>query len=464
MSVVCVRRLKSAITTTTTTTTTTRTSASIEGIIVSKKRLISSIGFSGAGFLIAYHLGVASCFNDQQLLHLSQPPKNNNNNKSSSFQQNTNNEIKPNHPNDTNLRHHHKQNQNRLVRLTGVSAGSIVAASLLAQVNPATDGMNAVLQISHMTRERARSFDALQPGFSLIDVVESVLKPLLYNATKEDPESFLQHINTHGLLRVGLTDRRIFPPIGYNPNAFVYVDRFRCLDDIVAACILSSYIPGVTGPAWGNRARKNQAVTRAAQQLDEMIRDGCVKKGTTGETISPTALSSPQSQPSSSLQNEDSHLNQTLRGSGNSTAAANTVREICWDGGLVNAFPTFDANTIIVSPIAADFRYNASISPAIEYREATNGSMNHHNNNNNSPQSPPPSSRVGANRIMGKVVLNPVVRVYVTAANVANIKGMIISSDDEVLQNKFHQGYDNAKQYCIQNSLINVHHHFISKL
>ena len=393
------------------------------------ERRISSIGFSGAGFLIAYHLGVAACFNDQQLLHLP-PPSSTSVSSSAPLTKET--------PNQNSKRHHRN-----FVKLTGVSAGSIVAASLLAQVDPATDGMNAVLEISHMTRERARSLDALQPGFSLIDVVETVLKPLLYNATKDDPDSFLKHINTHGLLRIGLTDRRIFPPIGYNPNAFVYVDHFRSLDDIVAACILSSYIPGVTGPALGNMARKNHAVTRAAQQLDDMIRDGCVKKGTTGETIPQSSFSMQSQQQNGNINDGNSTSSQTISG-------ATSVREICWDGGLVNAFPTFDQETIIVSPIAADFRYNPSISPAIEYQETTN--------------IPSSSSSMVANAVLRKVVLNPVVTVYVTAANMANFKMMIISSDDELLHNKFHQGYDNAKQYCVQNSLLNVHHHFISRL
>ena len=399
------------------------------------KRRISSIGFSGAGFLIAYHLGVAACFHDQQLLCL--PLRDSNGSTS------------------TDGSRHHKHNENpphrrrRHVKFTGVSAGSIVAASLLANVDPATDGMNAVMQISRTTRDRARSLDALQPGFSLIDVVESVLKPLLHNATKDDPEWFLQRINTQGLLRVGLTDRRVFPPIGYNPNAFLYVDRFRCLDDIVSACILSSYIPGLTGPALGNMALKNHAVTRAAQRVDDMIRDGCVKKGTTGETISPSSPPSRQPQSMEQQSQNGDHVDSDSRNDLLQSAFGSSTREICWDGGLVNAFPTFDPETIIVSPIAADFRYNPSISPAIEY--TTENSTNRR-------------TTAVSNVVMGKVELNPVVTVYVTAANMANFKSMIISSDDDVLQNKFHQGYDNAKEFCIRNSLLNVHHHFISKL
>ena len=33
----------------------------------------------------------------------------------------------------------------------------------------------------------------------------------------------------------------------------------------------------------------------------------------------------------------------------------NSMREIFWDCGLVNPFPSFDNNTIIISPIAATF-------------------------------------------------------------------------------------------------------------
>jgi hypothetical protein len=339
-------------------------------------KVISSIGFSGAGFLAAYHLGVAACLADQGILP-----------------------SQRHQPADT-------------IRLTGVSAGSLVAAAIAARVDVATCGMEAVLQISHTTRQAGR-LDALQPGFSLIDVVEGIFDKLLRAAADEDPELFLQRVN--GGLRIGLTDRRVFPPVGYNPKAFVYVDKYRSVDDVVAACILSSYVPGVTGPALGSLAIKNHAVVRAARLMTDMIKDGCVKKGTTGETVQVRQYTSNVAEAEESRQQKK---NRHVLG-----------REICWDGGLVNAFPTIDHKTIIVSPVAADFT-NDAISPAIEYSAAS----------------------------VRKLVLNPVVTLHLTAANAAAVRCMVLSSEDSVLEKKFAQGYDNAKQFLNHRSFLSAHH------
>jgi hypothetical protein len=344
-------------------------------------KVISSIGFSGAGFLAAYHLGVAACLVDQAIL----PSKN----------------RKPVDP----------------IRLTGVSAGSLVATAIAARVDVASSGMEAVLHICHATRQ-AGQLDALQPGFSLIDVVEGIFDKLLRATVEEDPESFLQRANAD--LRIGLTDRRVFPPVGYNPKAFVYVDKYRCIDDVVAACILSSYVPGVTGPALGSMAVKNHAVVRAARRMTDMIEDGCVKKGTTGEKVQLQHCTSYLAKPQESFQRDRS---KRILG-----------REICWDGGLVNAFPIIDHKTIIVSPVAADFM-NDAISPAIEY----------------SPTK------------VRKLTLNPVVTLHLTAANAAAVRYMLLSSEDSVLEKKFAQGYDNAKQFLQHRNLLSVIHVYLTQ-
>lgn len=330
---------------------------------------ISSIGFSGAGFLACYHLGVVSCLTDQGLILL---PR------------------------------HKKENNRRCdIALTGVSAGSLVAAAVVAGIDAAT-GMQAVLNVSHATR-RAGRFDALQPGFSLIDEVEVEFANLLREAVRPDPESFLQRVNQG--LRIGLTDRRVFPPVGYNPNAFLYVDTYRSIEDVIAACILSSYVPGVTGPALGSLALRNHAVVRASAVMLEMMGEGCVKHGATGV---PVML--------------DQSENRTL-----SSMETKIAREICWDGGLVNAFPTVDKDTVIVSPIAADFQCDA-INPAIEYDYKVRS-----------------------------YALNPVVSLHLTTANLATLRCMVISSDDAVLEAKFAQGYDNASQFLKQRDLLTVH-------
>ena len=261
-------------------------------------------------------------------------------------------------------------------------------------------GMQAVLNVSHATRLAGR-LDALQPGFSLIDVVEKEYGQLLRDAVHQDPESFLRRANQG--LRIGMTDRRVFPPLGYNPNAVVYVDSYRSIEDVIAACILSSYVPGVTGPALGNLAIRNHAVVRAAAVMTEMIEHGCVKSGVTGEPL------------------------KIDRAANKTDLIRRIAREICWDGGLVNAFPTVDNDTVIVSPIAADFK-NASISPAIEYD---------------------PNVR--------SLAVNPLVSFHLTAANAVTLRYVIISSSDAVLEAKFAQGYDNALQFLNRRGLVNVH-------
>lgn len=335
---------------------------------------ITSIGFSGAGFLACYHLGVVSCLIDHGVLL---PPRTGGG--------------------DSNSTSRAAVVIHEQIVLTGVSAGSLVAAAVVAGVDVAT-GMQSVLNVSRTTRQEAGRLDALQPGFSLIDVVEREFGQLLRQAVREDPESFLQRVNRG--LRIGLTDRRVFPPVGYNPYAFLYVDSFRSIEDVIAACILSSFVPGVTGPALGSFAQRNHAVVRASAVMTEMIERGCVKKGVTGEP----------------LKNETNHTQK------------HGVREICWDGGLVNAFPTVDKDTIIVSPIAADF-HNASISPAIEYNDSKVRSL----------------------------AVNPLVNLHLTGANAATLRCMVLSSDDAVLEQKFAQGYDNAMQFLKQSSLVSVH-------
>lgn len=193
-----------------------------------RRNISSSIGFSGAGFLIAYHLGVAACLSDQ-LIALS-----------ASTAVSTKTDVQP----------QSNTNDRCRIRFTGVSSGSIVAAALLANVDPETDGIQTVYDIYTRVQQQTSNslFNTLQPGFSLIDIVEEIFTKLLLTSISNhfnDSTEFIQIINRQQLLRIGLTDRRIFPPIGYNPNAYVYTDTYRSIQDIISSCILSSYIPGL---------------------------------------------------------------------------------------------------------------------------------------------------------------------------------------------------------------------------
>ena len=91
-------------------------------------RGISSLGFSGAGFLTCYHLGVAQCLLKQGvLLKQGERPSNN----------------------------------HATPRLTGVSGGALTSAALVAGVDP-DDGMQVILKVTNQTRQG--TLDALTPG------------------------------------------------------------------------------------------------------------------------------------------------------------------------------------------------------------------------------------------------------------------------------------------------------------
>ena len=284
-----------------------------------------------------------------------------------------------------------------LVPLTGVSAGALVAASIAVGMD-ADDGMETVLSIARKARQAGRLM-ALQPGFSLVDVMEAEVRERLYKAVDGDNEKFLRRIDYGRNLRIGLTDRRVWPPVGPNPRAMCYVDQYRDVDDVVAACVLSSYIPGVTGPALGNKHLHHHAILRAAGRLQEMVRHGCVKQGLTGEPLRPSDVST-------------------------------DLRELYWDGGLVNAFPVYDANTVIITPIAADF-VNESINPSIEYR-----------NKKGFP--------------MRKWQANPTTKVHMTAANAHTFRSLVLNPDEENLQFFFAKGYDNGVAFLDQQSHVKI--------
>ncbi|GAX26808.1 patatin-like phospholipase domain-containing protein 3 [Fistulifera solaris] len=316
--------------------------------IRSTTRHFTSISFSGAGFLACYHLGVAECL----------------------------------------LRHNVLSTK---LIVTGVSGGALVASALLAGVTP-TDGMLAALAISEKTRQHR--FDALQPGFSLVDEMYQHFQQLVRDAVKNE-EHFLQQVN--GTLRIGLTDRRVFPPIGENPHAYIVVDTYRSVEDVLAAALLSSYIPGVTGPLGGIWDTRHSVLPWASRQVHAMMAEGCVKHGVTGQPIVP-------------------HHDVTSR-------------EICWDGGLVNAFPIIDQQTLMVAPVAVDFPYHPhTINPAMR--------------------------QSSAERVLR---LNQWVSFHLTRENAIRLRQIVVSSDADVLQARFAEGYDDAQHYLERNNLISVH-------
>jgi hypothetical protein len=170
-------------------------------------------------------------------------------------------------------------------------------------------------------------------SFSLIDQVEESLLKLTRDV---DQEYALRRID-NGRLRIGLTDSSTFSPFRFrqNPDVYLYVDQFESVDEILAACILSSYVPGLTGPLLEMSLRSNEAASRASRHLFKMLKRGVVKSSSSGHPVQ-------------QLHREDSQF---------------------WDGGLINMFPVIDADTCLVTPLSGNFA-NPSISPSTTSRKS----------------------------------------------------------------------------------------------
>ncbi|EJK70988.1 hypothetical protein THAOC_07608, partial [Thalassiosira oceanica] len=320
--------------------------------------------------------------------------------------------------------------------ITGVSAGSMVAAATFAGVEPAEDGMNVVLEAARKTRELTASkqtrlpitisLDVFTPGFSLIDIVEGYFREVLAkslggycetdqgnkNIRDVDPGLFARRF-PKGRLRIGLTDRRelLLPlplPVSRQlSSSYKYVDEFRDLEDVVSCAMLSSYIPGVTGqfnvqipPRMTNLSNSESATgdrsdvsIRSGLRLEEMEREGLVKHGTSGEPVS------------------------------NSAGACQTNQiSNYWDGGIADLFPTFDGNTIVVTPLSGRFHTNPAICPEL----LPPSGMGHK----------PVTFRHCAKSELG-----------LTSGNALSVMQMIFSSSDEELISKFKEGYDDASRF-----------------
>ncbi|KAL3774623.1 hypothetical protein ACHAWO_001994 [Cyclotella atomus] len=401
-----------------------------------------SFGFSGAGFLGCYHVGVAACLHRQGIL--------------------------PN-PNDS-------SNGTSPPLVTGVSAGSMIAAAVLAGVQPDPDGMEVVLEAARKTRALAKSndfnvsLDVLTPGFSLIDQVEEPFQVSLVkalggripekisdqiddsNVYDIDPNLFQRRF-PDGSLRLGLTDRRVFGPRSIL-ESYRYVDSFRNVDDIIATCMLSSYIPGGTGPLHlhdkmpefliglfgsnnnsGSTARSvkdntiNDTVHRAGTRLREIEAAGLVKHGRTGLPVLPQKP------------NQETELDQK-------PIVLNSTD--FWDGGIADVFPTFDDRTIIIAPVNGFFS-NPAICPMHSADEVVEEVTSQDSDGKT-------SSATTAKKPI-QLQLQTLIRTYIPKTfrhcnkaelglnnrNAKAVLKMAFSSEDEELYQIFRDGYDDAR-------------------
>jgi Patatin-like phospholipase len=310
-------------------------------------RRLSSISFSGAGFLTCYHLGVAHCLLENGLICLD-PPK----------------DSPAEMPSI----------------ITGVSGGALVSSALICGIPPERS-MEAILKVA--SNARRKTLNIYHPGYSLIDAVEQHLVTL-FSAIDDEQ---LQERVRGGKLRIGFTDGRVFPPFGYNPKAYLYIDSFQSVDDVVAACVLSSYVPGATGPLLSSNVT-NQAVQRSQAKLSELAKQGFVKNFFGISIEQDAKIASP----------------------------------IFVDGGLVNVWPVVDADTLIVTPLSAQFQSHNYICPLCT------------------------DSKFFA--------VNPYSSLAMHYSNVSTLQDMIWSSVDDVLEQRFAQGHDNAREFLERNNLL----------
>lgn len=312
-------------------------------------RRLSSISFSGAGSLTIYHLGVAQCLIENGLLSLDPP----------------NNAA----PDATTI-------------FTGVSGGALVASALVCGISPERS-VEVILDVSGRVRQQI--LNIYHPGYSLIDVVEQNLLTL-FNSSM-DPDQFRGRLEG-GRLRIGLTDSRVFPPLGHNPKAYRYIDSFQSVEEIVAACVLSSYVPGATGPLLSSSVT-NQAVRRSQEKLIELAKRGVVKDFY-GRSIE-----------------EDAKI----------------TSPIYMDGGLVNVWPVIDNETLIVTPLTAHF-------PSYDYI---------------CPPCTSDSNFVNVNHYSSLAM---------EFRNLLTLQDIVWFPVDNVLEQRFAQGHDNARSFLERKNLL----------
>jgi hypothetical protein len=245
-------------------------------------------------------------------------------------------------------------------------------------------------------------------SFSLVDQVEDAIKGLVRDV---DEEFALRRIDHGRLLRIGLTDSRTFPRFRRNPNAYLYVDKYDNLEEIISACILSSYIPGLTGPLSAHKSpKRNGAVRRANQTMIKMLKKGFIKD----------ALGLP-------LQEVDTRQKPP------STSSHNILEDfqndiLFWDGGLANVFPTIDKDTCVITPFSGCFR-NPSISPSF-------------------------SNKVPRNSGFEESCARP----EICLENLRTLRYIAFSSESLALEKWFEQGFNDANRFLAGFNVANTEH------
>ena len=168
-----------------------------------------------------------------------------------------------------------------------------------------------------------------------------------------------------------------------------------------------------TGPLEFENDTKNLAVKRAWENLQDMEKCGFLKHGLTGNPVEIKNQANEEKRNSV----EEFHKNDKR----------STKKLRYLDGGLVNMFPDIDESTVVVSPVSGKFS-NPFIAPC---------------------------SSIGAVNFPDVKISNTV-QIGVNAQNLVALYQMARSSSPEVLDDKFRDGYDDAKRFLNDNNLLNV--------
>jgi len=362
---------------------------------IALSKIPNSVSFSGAGFLGCYHLGVASCLVKHKILP---GPK----------------ELPSGGPSSLSLFTNNSSPTTKTT-LLGCSAGSIVAAGISAGVTD-EDGMNVILELAQRVKKSGGILDCFRPGFSLIDQLEDLLLNALKKACDDDNEYFLRRIENGKLLRIYIAHpNKLFSSNETQQSDVLYpsryMDEYRDFEDVVAACMLSSFIPGITGPVRGSLDTfDNKTVQRSSQRIRALCTD--IKTSIKDSAGNPVLLT----------EEEDGISNS---------------RDLYWDGGLCNNWPTIDDSTWIVSPLSGDYSPNLYIAP--EYKTDDQDS----NSSILPPWLSPP-----------KYVKWHGYRIDINQNNMESMLRMMISSDPDVLQQRFYDGYDDTKKFLEERNII----------
>lgn len=268
-----------------------------------------------------------------------------------------------------------------------------------------------------------------------MDQVEQRLLQEMKDAVGHDDELLLRRVQG-GILRIGLTNRWTKPTYLRNPKAYCYVDQYRDAEDIVAACMLSSFVPGVTSTLTGS----STAIVNASKRMREMVELGFVKKtsypdniiGNSGVEESLPITLPPAAYKRGNPQRQESDLTANQQPRQNKHGFPDFV-----DGGLSNAFPVIDSRTVVVTPICGIYEPNPYIAPSRTSSAAGGG-----------------GGQVKDDNLLR---ISDRVKIYLNRQNAHTLRRIVLSSDDDALQERFANGHDDARRFLYDNNLAIVH-------